>query len=86
MNPFEQELREARHVIRAHNDNPASFSITKVSKKRSGRHLYIREYVVKVSRGKIPPVTYEGGGGKNWVMLFAQDVATRRFSDSIAND
>jgi hypothetical protein len=86
MNPFEQELREARHIIRAHNDNPASFSITKVSKKRSGRHLYIREYVVNVSRGKIPPVTYEGGGGKNWLVLFAQDLEARRFSNAIEND
>lgn len=86
MDPFDLELREARRIIRAHNDNPEDFKFTRTPKKRGG-HPYIRnrEYSVNVSRGRITPVTYEGGRGKNWVALFAQDLGAHRFSEGIEN-
>jgi hypothetical protein len=81
LEPFDRELREARRIIRGHHDNPAEFRITRTLQRRSGRHLYIREYTVNVSRGQVPPAIYEGGGGKNWVLIFAQDLGARRFSE-----
>ena len=77
---FDLELREARRIIREHNDNPDDFTFIRTRKKRSvGRILSIREYTVTVSRGKVAPVTYEGGRGKNWVVLFAHDLGVHRF-------
>ena len=80
------ELREARRIIREHNDNPDDFTFTRTWKKRSvGRILSIREYTVTVSRGKVSPVTYEGGRGKNWVVLFAHDLGVHRFAEGTAD-
>ena len=47
--------------------------------------MSIREYTVTVSRGKVAPVTYEGGRGKNWVVLFAHDLGVHRFAEGPAD-
>jgi hypothetical protein len=78
---FDLELREARRIIREHNDSPDDFRFTRTPKKRPDGHLHVREYAVTVSRGKVPPATYEGGQGKNWVVLFAHDLGMHRFSE-----
>ena len=84
---FDLELREARRIIREHNDDPDDFTFTRTRKKWSvGRVLSIREYTVTVSRGKVSPVTYEGGRGKNWVVLFAHDLGVHRFAEGSADD
>ncbi len=81
---FDLELREARRIIREHNDNPDDFTFTRTLKRRPiGRIFIVREYTVTVSRGKVPPATYEGGRGKNWVVLFAHDLGVHRFSEGI---
>jgi hypothetical protein len=83
---FDLELREARRIIREQNDNPDDFSFTRTRGKRPvGRILIIREYTVTVSRGKVSPVTYEGGRGKNWVVLFAHDLGVHRFAEGTVN-
>ena len=46
-----------------------------------GGHIHLKEYTVTVSRGKVPPATYEGGQAKNWVVLFAHDLGMHRFSE-----
>jgi len=80
---FELETREARRIIREHHDNPDDFTFTRTQNKRlAGYFFYRKEYTVIVSRGKVPPATYEGGSGKNWVVLFAHDLAMHRFSES----
>ena len=76
---FDLELSEARRIIREHHDNPNDFSFTRTPKKRLGGHLV--KYTVTVSREKVPPATYEGGQGKNWVVLFAHDLGVHRFSE-----
>ena len=88
---FNLELREARRVIREHNDNPNDFTFVSTPKRRPfgttrplGHLFIIKEYTVTVSRGKVPPATYGGGLGKNWVVLFAHDLAMHRFSEGIA--
>jgi hypothetical protein len=81
---FDLELREARRVIREHNDNPDDFKISRTPKREPSGHLYIKEYTVTVSRGKLPPATYEGGQAKNWVVLFAHDLGMHRFSERSA--
>jgi hypothetical protein len=78
---FDLELREARRIIHEHNDNPDDFRFTRTPKKRPSGHLHVREYAVTVSRGTVPPATYEGGQGKNWVVLFAHDLGMHRFSE-----
>lgn len=45
-----------------------------------------REYTVTVSRGKVSPVIYEGGRGKNWVVVFAHDLGVHRFAEGTADD
>jgi ribosomal silencing factor RsfS len=78
---FELEIREARRIIREHNDNPDDFTFTRTREKRSVGHiLRIGVYTVTVSRGKVSPATYEGGRGKNWVVLFAHDLGVHRFA------
>ncbi len=67
---FDLEVREARRIIREHKDNPDDFRFTRTPKKGPGEHLHVKEYTVNVSRGKAPPVGYEGGQGKNWVVLY----------------
>jgi hypothetical protein len=74
---FDLEVREARRIIREHHDNPDDFTFTRTPRRR----FYIRDYAVTVSRGKVPPATYEGGRGKNWVVIFAHDLAMHRFSE-----
>jgi hypothetical protein len=84
---FDLELREARRIIREHNDNPDDFAFARTWEKRSvGRILSIREYTVTVSRGKVSPVIYEGGRGKNWVVVFAHDLGVHRFAEGTADD
>ena len=79
---FELEVREARRIIREHHGNPDDFRFVWTQKKRpAGTFLFFKEYTVVVSRGQVPAVTYEGGRGKNWVVLFAHDLAMRRFSE-----
>ncbi len=79
---FELETREARRIIREHHDNPDDFKFTRTQRKRPAGYFFSRkEYTVIVSRGKVPPATYEGGPGKNWVVLFAHDLARHRFSE-----
>ena len=82
MDPFDLELREARRIIRERHSGPDDFKFKRTPKKRPGVHPFIRirEYTVTVSRGKVSPVTYEGGRGKNWVVLFAHDLGVHRFS------
>jgi hypothetical protein len=83
---FDLELREARRIIREHNEDLDDFTFTRTRKKRSvGNILRIREYTVTVSRGKVSPVTYEGGRGKNWVVLFALDLSAHRFAEGTAD-
>lgn len=77
MNSFNLELREARRIIREHNDNPDDFKFTRTPKTT----LLGGRYTVTVSRGKAPPATYEGGRGKNWAVLFAHDLGVHRFSE-----
>jgi hypothetical protein len=77
--PFDVELSEARWIIRDHGDAPEQFTIMRTPKKQSGGHVYVREYTVTVSRGKVPPVTYVRGDGRDWVELFAHDLRTHRF-------
>jgi hypothetical protein len=79
---FDLELREARRVIREHNDNPDDFKFTRTPRRMPSGHLSIKEYTVTVSRGKLPPATYEGGQARNWVVLFAHDLGMHRFSES----
>ncbi len=84
---FDLEVREARRIIREHNDNPDDFTFIRTRKKRPvGYILGAREYTVTVSRGKVAPVTYEGGRGKNWVVLFAHDLGVHRFAEGAADD
>jgi hypothetical protein len=84
---FDLEIREARRIIREHNDNPDDFTFIRARKKDSvGRILSTREYTVTVSRGKASPVIYEGGRGKNWVVLFAHDLGMHRFAKGTADD
>jgi len=83
---FDLEVHEARRIIREHNDNPGDFTFTWTRKKRSfGRILSIGEYTVTVSRGNVSPVPYEGGRGKNWVILFAHDLGAHRFAEGPAD-
>ena len=83
---FDLELREARRIIRERNDDLDDFTFTRTRKKRSVGHiLSIREYTVTVSRGKVSPVTYGGGRGKNWVVLFAHDLGVHRFAEGTAD-
>ena len=84
MGTFELELHEARRIIREHHDNPSEFKFTRAPKKMPGGHLSLREYRVMVARGRIPPATYEGGNSKNWVLLFAHDLAAGRFGKAAA--
>ena len=79
MERFDLELSEARRIIREHHDNPNDFSFTRTPKKRLSGHLV--KYTVTVSREKVPAATYEGGQGKNWVVLFAHDLGVHRFSE-----
>ena len=76
---FDLELREARRIIREHNDDPDDFTFTLTEKKRLGGHLV--KYTVTVSRGKSAPAIYDWGQGRNWVVLFAHDLGVRRFSE-----
>lgn|GEM_PF-5208981 len=83
---FELELREARRIILEHRDNPDDYTFARTRKKRSiGRILSIGEYAVTVSRGTVSPVTYQGGRGKNWVVLFAHDLGMHRFAEGAAD-
>ncbi len=83
---FDLELREARRIIREHNDNPDDFTFMRARKRRPVGHILgTREYTVTVSRGKVAPVTYEGGRGKNWVVLFAHDLGVHRFAEGPAD-
>ena len=80
---FELELREARRIIREHHGNPDDFRFTWTQRKRqAGAFFFVKEHTVGVSRGKVAAATYEGGPGKNWVVLFAHDLAMHRFSES----
>jgi len=81
VDPFDRELREARRIIREHNDNPDDFKFTTTPKSPPGGHIYAVEYTVTVSRGKVPPAAYEGGMWKNWVLPFAHDLGAHRFSE-----
>lgn len=84
---FELEVREARRIIREHDDTPDDFTFTRTPKRAPGGPFRIRrEYAVTVSRGKVPPMTYEGGPGRNWVVHFAHDLAMRRFSEVVNNN
>ena len=48
---FDLELREARRIIREHNDDPDDFTFTRTRKKRSVGHvLSVREYTPSPSR------------------------------------
>jgi hypothetical protein len=80
---FELETHEARRIIREHHDNPGDFRFTRTLWRRAeGTFFFVKAYTVVVSRGKVPAATYEGGSGKNWVVLFAHDLAMHRFSES----
>jgi hypothetical protein len=82
---FDLELREARRIIREHNDNPDDFTFVRTRKKRPVGHILSgKEYTVTVSRGKVAPVTYEGGRGTNWVVRFAHDLGVHRFAGGTA--
>jgi len=80
---FDLELREARRMIREHHHNPSEFKLSRSPKKTLSGQLSLREYTVTVARGEFPPATYEGGIGKNWVLLFAQDLGVHRFGEGI---
>jgi hypothetical protein len=83
---FNLEVSEAQRVIREHHDKPDDFTFIRTRKKRLlGDILRIGEYTVTVSRGKVSSVTYEGGRGKNWVVLFAHDLGVHRFSEGAAS-
>ena len=80
----ELEPRAARRMIREHHDNPNDFRFTRTQTKRgaTGTFFFVKEYTVVVLRRKASTVTYEGGPGKNWGVVFAHDLATHRFSES----
>lgn len=80
---FEMELREARGIICKWRDNPDEFKF-KRAPRRPPHLLYTREYEVTVFRGKVPPATYKGGKGRNWIALFAQDLTRGRFSEGFS--
>ena len=50
MNPFDLELRETRRLIRERGDNPDDFEFTKAPRRTPTGHLYLREYIVTVTR------------------------------------
>lgn len=83
MGAFDLELREARRVIREHHHNPSEFKLTRAPGKTPGGQLSFRDYTVTVARGNFPPATYEGGYGKNWVLLFAHDLGVHRFGEGV---
>jgi len=80
---FDLELREAQRIIREHHHNPGEFTLTRAPKKMLTGQLSLREYTVTVARREFPPATYEGGIGRNWVLLFAHDLGVHRFGEGV---
>jgi hypothetical protein len=79
--PFDLELRYARWIMLGRGELPDLFRIMRTPRKGPSGHVYVREYTVTVSRRGVPPVTYERTDGKDWVALFAYDLAKHRFSE-----
>lgn len=83
LDPFDQEIREARRVIRNCGQNPEQFRIKRTPitapARSRGSAAY---YIVIVSCGDAKPATYEGGKGLSWIAALARDLSAPRFSEA----
>lgn len=84
MHLFDKEVHSARQVILDHGDDPADFTFTATPLIGApGRHAHSVGYAVLVCRGRSRPASYQGGNGRNWVVLFAHDLGAQLFASSL---
>ncbi len=78
---FDLELREARRIVREHRNSSDDFRFTLTPMRQPGGHIQLKACTVTVLRGEYPRAIYEREQAKNWVVLFAHDLAIHRFSE-----
>lgn len=76
LDPFDQEIREARRIIRNCGHDPEQFRIKRTPNTASARsRASATYYLVTVSCGNAKPATYEGGKGLSWIAALARDLS-----------